>query len=136
MKTIKFKFIALLVLLAGIGIACSSNNDDPYCFVRQATPATEVTGPTTTTIDLPVVLDVTYLPYGTCGKFNAFSETDIFPKDITIVVDYEGCECPENKDTKVEPYTFKSNKAGTYELRFRTGNTSNPYISKTITVTE
>lgn len=136
MKTIKFKFIALLVILAGIGVACSTNDDEQYCFVRQATPAKGVTGPETTAVNIPIVLNVSYLPYGSCGKFYNFSETEIFPKDITIVVDYEGCECPPTEELEVEPYTFKSNKAGTYQLKFLTGNGTNDFISKTITVTE
>jgi len=135
MKTIKFNFIAFLILLSGIGAACSvDSNQDDYCFRSVYTAATGVSGPSETKINVPIKLDVRYTPIGTCGKFNKFDETTTFPKDIKILVDYEGCDCPATDIDKTEPYTFTATTAGTYVLNFLTANSSAP-VSKTITVT-
>lgn len=137
MKTIRFKLIALLFALAGIGVACSVDDGENYCFVTQATPAMGVTGPSATTVNVPITLNVTYAPYGSCGKFNRFYEkAATFPKEITIVVDYEGCNCPPTEELRMEPYVFTATTPGEYVLKFLTGDDIIPSIDKTITVTE
>lgn len=136
MKTIKFKFIALLVILAGIGGACSLDDSDNYCFQTKATPILGVSGPTGTTVNTPLTLNVTYTPYGSCGAFNTFSQTSTFPKEITLIVDYEGCECPPTEELRTQPYVFTATTPGEYVLKFKTDDTTNPFITKTITVTE
>lgn len=135
MKTIKIKFIALLVLLTGIG-ACSVDDSDNYCFITKPTGILGVSGPATIAVNTPLTLNVTYTPYGSCGTFNAFSQTSVFPKEITLVVDYEGCECPPTEELRMEPYIFTATTPGDYVLKFRTDDSANPFISRTITVTE
>lgn len=136
MKTLKFKFIALLILLAGIGGACSVDDDENYCFQSRYTGADGVTGPTTTTVNTPLTLTVSYIPLGSCGKFNTFSETATFPKEIKILVDYEGCTCPPTDKVSSEPYVFTATTPGEYVLKFMTGIEATPSITKTITVTQ
>lgn len=135
MKTIQFKLIAFLVLLSGIGAACSVSDDSNsnYCFRSVYTATTGISGPSATTVNTPITLEVKYTPLGTCGKFNRFDETTSFPKDIKILVDYEGCECPPTDVAVTLPYTFTASTPGTYVLNFLTG-TDIP-VSKTITVT-
>lgn len=136
MKTIKFKFIALLIVLAGIGGACSMDDGEDYCFQSSYTGVTGVTGPTTTTVNTPITLNVSYVPLGSCGVFNRFTETTTFPKDIKVLVDYEGCTCPPTEKLSMEPYVFTATTPGEYVLNFLTGSEINPKITKTITVTE
>ncbi len=135
MKTIKFKFIALLVALSGIGAACSVDDNDNYCFSSRYTEPKSVSGPETTTVNTPITLNVSYVPLGTCGQFNRFTETDTFPKEIKLLVDYLGCDCPPTEEVSIEPYTFTATTAGVYELKFLTADANKP-ITKTITVTE
>lgn len=135
MKTIKFKFIAFLLIIAAIGAACSvDNNEDNYCFQSRYTAATGVTGPDQTTVNTPITIQVKYRPLGICGKFNKFDETTSFPKDIKILVDYDGCDCPLGEEDEIEPYTFTATTPGTYVLNFLTADSSKP-VTKTVTVT-
>ena len=135
MKTIKFKLIVFLVILSGIGAACTVDSDqDDYCFRSVYTAATGVSGPSTTKINVPITLNIRYTPLGTCGKFNKFDETGSFPKDIKILVDYNGCDCPQTDVDVTQPYTFNATTAGTYTLNFLTADSTKP-ISTTITVT-
>lgn len=134
MKTIKFKLIGFLLILAGIGAACSvDSNQDNYCFQSRYTATKSVSGPDQTTVNTPITIEVKYRPLGICGKFNKFEETTSFPKDIKILVDYEGCDCPLGETDKTQPYTFTATTPGTYVLNFLTATTIP--VSKTITVT-
>ncbi|MFP9114500.1 hypothetical protein ACLI1A_11195 [Flavobacterium sp. RHBU_3] len=127
--------IATFSLIALVGIsACSLNSDDPYCFVRTGTPILGVSGATTTTINTPITFSVGVQISNSCGAFNSFSETSGFPKDITAIVDYNGCSCDQTESSLTEEYTFTATAAGTYELRFQTDDTEAPIV-KTITVT-
>lgn len=135
MKTLKLKFIAFLVILSGIGAACSVDSDqDDYCFRSLYTAATGISGPSETKINVPITLNVRYRPLGTCGKFNKFEETGSFPKDIKLLVDYSGCECPATDVDATQPYTFTAIAPGTYTLNFLTADSTKP-ITTTITVT-
>jgi len=135
MKTIKFKFIALLFVLAGIGTACSVDDDENYCFSSIFVEPTGVTGPTTTTVNVPITFNVSFKPFNKCGKFNDFSETNTFPKEIKILVDYEGCQCASTDATLTEPYVFTATTSGEYVLKFLTSKPAEPIV-KTITVTQ
>lgn len=127
--------IASLSLAALIGIsACSLSNDEPYCFVRTGTPIVGVSGATTTTINTPITFNVGIKISNSCGAFNSFSETSGFPKEITAIVDYNGCDCDQTESNISKDYSFTATAAGTYELRFQTDDTEAPIV-KTITVT-
>ncbi|PZR19897.1 MAG: hypothetical protein DI539_12515 [Flavobacterium psychrophilum] len=136
MKTIKIKFIAILVLVAGIGGACSLDDKDQYCFTSQYTGVKSISGPSATTVNTPITINVSYIPLGSCGEFNKFTETNEFPKDIKVLVDYEGCNCPATDTADTVPYTFTATTPGEYVVNFLTGNEITPKITKTITVTE
>ncbi|MFD2602091.1 hypothetical protein [Flavobacterium suzhouense] len=141
MKTMKLKFITLLTIVASIGGACSLDDKEQYCFTSQYTGITGVTGPSATTVNTPITLNVSYIPLGTCGTFNKFTETQTitgqdFPKDIKVLVDYEGCQCPATDTAETVSYTFTATTPGSYELNFLTGVEANPKITRTITVTE
>lgn len=131
-----YKIYFTFVLLAATAFtACSLDADgDNYCF-SQATIATQgVTGQDSTTVNVPVTLNVSFRILNDCGAFNRFNETLEFPKDIAPLIDYTGCECEETTGIVSRPYTFNAATAGTYQLRFLTANENAPIV-KTITVT-
>lgn len=135
MKTLKFKFLALLVAVTTI-TACSLGDDsEQYCFFQAYAPATTVTGPDTTTVNVPITLNVSFSISNSCGVFNRFGESVSFPKTIAAVIDYTGCECTAVTGTTTKPYVFTSATAGTYVLNFTTAVNNTP-ITKTITVTQ
>jgi hypothetical protein len=115
--------------------ACSTAADDPYCFVSTGSGATAVTGPTTGLVNQPLVFNVVFKIYSSCGNFDSFYASSGFPKEITAKVDYEGCNCDNKETTKTEQYTFTANASGTYELRFKTDVATAPIV-KTITITQ
>jgi len=140
MKNLKFKFIALLIFAAGIGAACSVDDNDNYCFSSAYVPISAVTGPTTTKINVPITFNVSYLPGGTCGKLNHIVESKLtteepLKKSISVLVNFEGCQCPATDKVLTDPYTFTASTVGSYELKFLTKDSAAPII-KTITVTE
>ncbi len=130
MKLKFFTFLAIISLISG----CSLHNDEPYCFYQSAVACTNVTGPETTTVDTPIDFQVTFQKANTCGTFNRFNYTSGYPKDILPILDFEGCSCQESTLTDTQPYTFSANAAGTYELRFYTGDGVDPIV-KTVIVT-
>lgn len=135
MKTIKIKFVALLVMLAGIGVACSVDDGENYCFSTVYIEPESVTGPTTTTVNVPITLNVSFKPGNSCAIFNDFSESTTFPKEIKLVVDYDGCQCTPTTQVLVEPYVFSATTPGQYVLKFLTATPNEP-IERTIKVTE
>lgn len=134
MKTIKFKFIAFLIVLASIS-ACSTEKNEGYCFRSVYTAVKSVAGPETTAVNTAITINVTYIPLGTCGKFKQFTETTTFPKEIKVLVDYEGCNCLPTEKEETIPYSFTATTAGEYILKFQTADPSAP-VTKKITVTE
>lgn len=129
----KIKLFALTVFICIIA-ACSSDADEPYCFVRTAAGITAVSGNTTVAVNKPLVFNVTFKTGNNCGEFDAFSETSGFPKNIAAMINYEGCYCGTG-ESLTEEYTFTPTATGTYELRFLTNNPESPAITKTVTVT-
>lgn len=134
MKTIQLKLITLLIVLISIG-SCSKDTVERYCFRSAYTAVKSVSGPDATTINTPITINVTYIPLGTCGRFNQYTETSTFPKEIKVLVDYEGCNCLPTEEAVTIPYPFTATTSGVYVLRFLTADADAP-ITKTITVTE
>lgn len=130
----KLKFL-FLALFAGILAACSLNNDqDQYCYSQHQMATKGVSGPDSTKVNIPIVLNVSFVVGNNCGTFNQFVSTADYPKSVVAVVDYTGCKCDTESTTQTKPYTFNATAAGTYVLKFLTENEAAP-ITKTITVT-
>lgn len=133
MKHFRLKLFAFVAVLT-IGAACSIDEADQYCFNTVATGIEEVTGPATTTVNVPVTFNASFKILSSCGSFSRFSETNGFPKEIVAVVNYEGCRCTQLASTVTKPYTFQSATAGEFILKFIKPDGSS--ISKTVTVTQ
>jgi hypothetical protein len=134
MKTLKLNFLALIAV-AGIIAACSLDSSEPVCFYQAHAPTTIVSGPDSTTVNVPITINVAFTVSNSCGEFNRFAEGTTFPKAIAPIIDYNGCDCTPGNTLNLEPYIFRAPTAGRYVLNFATGTTSAP-ISKTITVTQ
>jgi len=134
MKTLKFKFLALLVAIVTI-VGCSMGDDQPSCFTQAYAPTTAVTGPETTTVNVPITFNVSFSIGNSCGVFNRFAETVSFPKTVIATADYTGCSCNPVTAVTTKPYVFTAPTAGTYVLNFATTNADTPIV-KTITVTQ
>lgn len=135
MKTLRLKFIALGIAVAGIIAACSLDGGVQECGFTQVNPITAVAGETTMVVTDSIIFDVSVKLTNECGELQQFTETNGFPKRISALSYYDECQCGSQAVTVIEPYTFKASAPGTYELRFVTANADQPII-KTITVTE
>jgi len=140
MKTINFKFLTLLLVVAFITGACSlDDSNSGSCNVQYEMLIDAVAGPdaVTTTVNVPVTLQVTFKIANGCGTFNRFVENVSYPKQIDALVDYVGCSCETAGSTVTKQYTFISANPGSYVLQFISGVSAGQttYITKTITVT-
>lgn len=128
-RMILFAFIAFAAT-----VACSEDEADEYCFQTTSVGVNSVTGPDATTVDEPIVLEVTAGIGNGCANFAGFIESNGFPKEISVKVDLIGCVCTEQFQIVTEPYTFQASQPGEYVLKFV--NAEGGFITKTITVTE
>ncbi|MFP9117871.1 hypothetical protein ACLI08_08790 [Flavobacterium sp. RNTU_13] len=131
------KFIAITALFVVAFITgCSLSNNEPYCYSAAAAPITSVTGPDTGQVNTPLTFTVLIQAASSCGELDRFYEsTTGFPKDISAIVKYEGCNCDNKVTSLSKQYTFTAAASGTYTLRFTTANSAAPIV-KTITITQ
>ncbi len=109
-----------------------SNNSPNECYYTIYVGVTDVTGPTTATVNQQITLDVTFNVADSCGSFQAYYEepTNTNEKTITVLAKYLGCDCTAGVVTKTVPYNFKAQATGTYVLKFKITNTT----FKTVTI--
>ena len=131
MKYFKFFFVFAAVLMS----SCMSENDENACYSITATPTTAVTGPTETTVGVPITLNVTYTVFNNCDSFYLFfEEITQSAKYYAVNVRYDGCNCPSQNYSRTQPFEFVSQEVGSFALRFKTTNTT--YVEHVVEVTE
>lgn len=81
----------------------------------------------------PIVFQTNILINNTCGSFGHFEESNGYPKIVSALVDYRGCECVTQSSTVTEEYTVTINEPGSYLFKFPSAN---GYWEKTVEVTE
>jgi hypothetical protein len=135
MKNLKFKLIALLVIISVV-TACSidNDNDNNYCFSQDFVATTSVNGPDSTTVNVPINIDVTFTTTNSCQTFSQFIEDTSTPKKIGALIDQTGCQCTTVNTLVTKPYSFNATTVGTYTLHFITANADAPIV-KTVVVT-
>jgi hypothetical protein len=130
MKTLKFKFIAFVLVLTAVA-ACSLDDGKESCDYSQ-TMATKVIGGTntpTTVVNQPLQISVTFEVNNGCGIFNHFIESTGYPKNIVAQVDYTGCNCADTTTNEMtKQYTFTAATAGDYVLNFLTADADAPKV--------
>lgn len=133
MKFIQSLFLVVLFFPLMFS-SCTPEASSESCKSFTGTPTESVTGPTSTTVGVPVNLNVVFFVYNTCGFFDQFFEEEIEGiKYVTVNAVYDGCVCEEITLLKSATYSFVSQTAGTYTLRFKISNTT--YVEHTIEVT-
>jgi hypothetical protein len=134
MKTF-IKILIITVSLSFIFTNCTPEASSQSCQSYTGTSTESVSGPTSTTINVPIQLDVVFVVFNTCGFFDQFFEETIDGiKYITVNAVYDGCECEDVVLLKPVTYNFVAATAGTYVLRFKISNTT--YVEHTIEVTD
>lgn len=128
------KMLILLIAVLGLN-SCSINSNESYCYSSSGSAATAVDGPETGQVNQALTFNVSFKIGSSCGAFDTFATTSAFPKTITAVVNYEGCNCQALETTVTQQYVFTANAAGTYVLNFSTSDPEAP-ISKTVTITQ
>jgi len=136
MKNIKLRFLALVILLGGITVACSldSDTDNNTCYSSGYAFTTAVSGPDSTKVNVPITINASFKLENSCGSFNRLVESNSYPKSIAPFVEYNGCNCTTTVTTLTKPYVFTASTAGTYELKFQKDAVPT-FITKTIVVT-
>ena len=132
MKIFKSLFVLFSFLMLS---SCISSDSDNSCYEIAGTPTISVDGLTTTTVGVPIYLDITYSVINTCDTFYLYyEEISEGSKYVTVNVRYDGCDCWQNVTNRTRQYEFISDEVGFFSLRFKTTNTT--YIEHIIEVTE
>ncbi len=132
-----FKKISYTLLIATLFLSCEVDEKfSSNCPSTIGVPTTLVTGPTETTVDVPITLEVSYKAKGDCGDFTSFFKnpsTDPFVDIITVNTTFDACSCKQEVATTLkENYTFKKALPGVYTIKFK--DTNQTTIDHTVTV--
>lgn len=134
-----FRLKSVLVVLLGLIIFASCNNDDDKSPVTETTKnafATELKGPATGKVNVEISYDVTFVPATACGEFNKFTEATIGSvKGLQVEVKYPSEVCTQQVPApKTVVYKFKSGTKGTFEIKFKKSATE--FITQTVVISE
>lgn len=131
-----FKKISFIAVAAVLFVSCDiSEKRSDSCPSIIGVATTAVTGPTETTVDVPVTLEVSYKAKKNCGGFSSFFKnpsSNPLVDIITVNTMYDACACDEVESVEKQNYTFKKSTAGIYIVKFK--NTNETFIEHTITV--
>lgn len=131
-----FKKISYTLLIATLFLSCELEEDSSSCPTIIGVPATLVTGPTETTVNEPITLEVSYKAKGDCGDFSSFFKnpsSDPLVDILTVNTTFDACSCKQEEATTLkENYTFKKALPGVYTVKFK--NTNETTIDYTVTV--
>lgn len=131
-----FKKISLVAFVAVLFASCDiGSTNTASCRTLIGVSTVSVTGPTETTIDTPILLEVTYKGKKNCGGFDSFfKNVSIDPSIdiITVNVSYDPCACDEKVTNEKANYTFKKAQAGEYVIKFK--STDETFVEHNVTV--
>ncbi|WP_396177017.1 hypothetical protein [Flavobacterium sp.] len=131
-----FKKISIVALATVLFASCDpSSNTTSNCPVIIGVPTTLVTGPTTTAVNVPINLEVSYKAKANCGDFTTFFKeftSDPLIELITVNNSYDSCSCDEVETVQKRIYIFQKTVPGVYILKFKDSNTTT--IDHTVTV--
>lgn len=96
---------------------------DQVCVSYEQAPVISANVPPTGNVNEFIPIKIKFTAHNGCGAFSSISETNLGNiKTIEIKAKYEGCFCTQNIVTIETTYNFKSEKAGTYILKFPQSN--------------
>jgi hypothetical protein len=130
------KKITLLVLSLGLFTACEiSERNSNSCPVIIGVPTTAVTGPTETTVNTTITLEVSYKTKKNCGGFSSFYKnpsSNPLVEIITVNTYYDACACDQVESIDKRDFSFKKSTPGVYVVKFK--KTNEEFIEHTVTV--
>lgn len=128
------KFILLLsAIIFGLLAGCSDDDKNEECISSQIAFVTSVDDPKTGTVNKPLNIEVSFPVYNGCGGFGKFIEKkDGNTRVIEVEAKYVGCICTTDIPIRKVNYEFVTNKAGNYELKFKSSPTE--YITINLTI--
>ena len=131
-----FKKISLIAFVAVLFASCDIGSENSAsCFTIVGVSTVSVTGPTETTINTPILLEVTYKGKKNCGGFESFfKNVSLNPSVdiITVNTSYDPCACDEKITNEKANYTFKKAEPGEYLVKFKA--TNDTFIEHNVTV--
>jgi hypothetical protein len=128
-----YKFLLLFIILTAS--SCLSDENNNSCYEISGTPTTSVDGPNSTTVGVPITLEITYTVMNNCDSFYLFFEEELLgAKYYTVNVRYDGCNCEQQNFSRTQSFEFVSQQVGSFALRFKTTNTT--YVEHIVEVTE
>jgi hypothetical protein len=109
-----------IVLIFAVSIQTSCVDDDGNdCYYEIVSLATEVTGPTTSAVNVPIVFNVKFLPFDGCTTFLRFNQervNNVFYLDV--ISKGEQCGCDQEIVEGTATYSFTPSTPGVYTFRF------------------
>ncbi|RZJ74024.1 MAG: hypothetical protein EOO45_09710 [Flavobacterium sp.] len=135
MKYLKLKATVLLVAIVTI-YSCSLGDDGggETCIENRYAKITAVTGNDTIQVGRTATANVTFTIDNDCGYFYNFGESPGVPRQVGVLVQYEGCKCDTVVSTETKPYVFTPSTVGEFAIKFYVS--PNTFITKTYTVVE
>lgn len=125
MKYMPFTFFITLLI-------CSGCQKTP-CFSIKPAPVTTVFGPDSGVVNSDINFSLTYICSNGCGEFHTVKEKkNDHTRIIKVKAKYAGCTCTMAIDTQTTHYFFRTDKPGTYFLRFLQENDS--FLEDTLVV--
>lgn len=132
MKKLRLHTVAVVLFTAATFMSCSKDDDNNQT-ISKTESVTQVTGPTTGTVNQEISLNVTYTVDGDCGTFEKTVETTTGnTKTIEVKVKYNKSKVCTQPTTQTMVYKFKVTAAGTYILKFKKSATE--FVTQTIVV--
>lgn len=130
------KKISTLAILALIMISCDiSESSTVNCPEIIGVGTTAVTGPSETTVNTEIDLEVSYKARKNCGGFSSFyknTSSDPLVDIITVNNTYNPCSCDQVESIQTANYTFKKSTAGIYIVKFK--KTNEIFVEHTVIV--
>lgn len=134
MKKFALKTLAIVLFTSTALISCSSDDGGETIILKKSLVSL-VEGPTTGVKNQEVTLNVSYGVENSCGNFNKFVETiSGNTKTVEVESKYVGSNCGQVAATKVIPYKFTVNQAGTYIFKFK--KSASEFITQTVVISE
>ena len=127
-----------LVILSVVALGASFltsclTTQEPTCNSTAYAPIVSAIGPNKTGVNQPIVFAVGYTLGSDCGKLNeVVAATNGNIVQVGVTGTYTGCACNTTTTVSQTTYQFLAPTAGTYYVRFLTGN--NTFITDTVVV--
>ena len=135
MKYFKLSIIALIAVI-GVITSCSLGDDgEQTCRTSSYARITNVVSQDTIQVGVPATADVTFTISNNCGTFFNFAESaTINPREVGVVINFDGCECNNVATTATRTYNFTPTTVGQFVIKYFVSQ--NNYITKVYTVIE